>query len=206
MVTRSVLLGPTVFALILVAGACVRKEIALTDFRGGVVEPAVPKPTFTLTDQSGESFDFREETDGYATLLFFGYTYCPDICPLQMARIAGAMRELDPSIVDQIKVVFVSVDPQRDTPERLGQWLGALHEAFIGLTGESEDVNEALRQMRFQPGSVESLGGEDYGVSHASPVIAYTRDNVGRLLYFAGTRQEDFAHDIPLLVRFRGGD
>jgi protein SCO1 len=186
--------------------ACSQGKVALTDFHGGVVNPPVPKPALMLTSQSGEPYDFREETDGHATLLFFGYTYCPDVCPLQMARIAGALRELDQSVVDAIRVVFVSVDPERDTPERLTEWLGAFHESFIGLTGSQQQVGEALQQMSFQPGRVERLEGGAYGVSHASAVIGYTPDNVGRLLYFSGTTQEDFAHDIPLLVRFKGED
>ncbi len=177
----------------------------MTDFRGGVVNPAVPKPALTLTSQLGETYDFRKETDGHATLLFFGYTNCPDVCPLQMARIAAALRDLDPSVVKQLRVVFVSVDPERDTPERLAQWLGAFHESFIGLTGESEQVDAALGEMRFQPGRVERLDDGSYGVAHASAVIGYTPDNVGRLLYFSGTTAEDFAHDIPRLVRFRDG-
>jgi protein SCO1/2 len=190
--------------LTLLVGACAgpkeTPEDILARLRGGAVKPTVPKPTFILTDQHGNSFDFRTETDGHVTLLFFGYTYCPDICPLHMARIGAAMKEIDPGVAEQIKVVFVSLDPDRDTPERLSQWLGAFHPDMIGLTGSVDEVNSAVAGMGFAPARMEEGEGEDYAVSHPATVIAYTPDNIGRLLYFFGIQTEDWVHDLPILV------
>ena len=192
-------------AYLMVSSSCqTQPEIRLEDFRGGSVTPHVPKVDFTLTDQNNREFNFRRDTDGYGTLLFFGYTYCPDICPIQMAQIASAIGELDEDVIERLKVVFVSVDPARDTPERLAQWLGAFHPSFIGLTGTKEEIDEIQRQMRFQPGVLEQTDTDNYGVSHASAVIGFTPDNVGRFLYFAGITRDDYVNDIPLLVRFTG--
>jgi protein SCO1/2 len=73
------------------------------------------KPDFTLNDTASEPFDFRTETEGFVTLLFFGYTYCPDVCPIHMANIGAVLATLPPGIANQVKVVMVSTDPNRDT-------------------------------------------------------------------------------------------
>lgn len=80
-------------------------------YRGGLVTPPLPKPKFTLTDTSGTPFDFRTKTDGYVTLLFFGYTHCTSVCPTQMAFLAGAMRKMPKEVAERYKVVFVTTGP-----------------------------------------------------------------------------------------------
>ncbi len=123
-----------------------------------------------------------------------------------MAQIASALGELDADVIDRLKVIFVSVDPERDTAERLAEWLGAFHPSFVGLRGPKEDVDAIQLQMRFQPGVIEQTDTGNYGVSHASAVIGFTSDNLGRFLYFAGTKKEDYVNDIPLLVRYKGSE
>jgi protein SCO1/2 len=83
-------------------------------YRGGLVNPPLPKPKFTLTDTSGVPFDLSVKTQGLVTLLFFGYTHCPDMCPNQMAMIGSALRKMPAEVADQLKVVFVTTDPARD--------------------------------------------------------------------------------------------
>src|SRR5215467_3592343 len=104
-------------------------------YRGGLVTPPLPKPAFVLTDTSGAPFDFRQKTDGYVTLLFFGYTYCPDQCPMHMANLGAALKKLPPAIAGQVKLVFVTTDPERDFPAVLRRWLDLFDPHFIGLTG-----------------------------------------------------------------------
>ncbi|HEY7573705.1 MAG TPA: SCO family protein, partial [Thermoanaerobaculia bacterium] len=91
--------------------------------RGTELDPSWPKPDFTLTDTEGGPFDFRARTDGFVTLLFFGYTHCPDVCPVHMANIAAVLADLDYADRARIRVVFVTTDPERDTPGRLREWL-----------------------------------------------------------------------------------
>ena len=93
-----------------------RKDRAETTYRGGLVTPPLPKPKFTLTDTSGAPFDLGLKTQGYVTLLFFGYTNCPDMCPLQMSMIARALGKMPTELAEQFKVVFVTTDPARDNP------------------------------------------------------------------------------------------
>src|SRR5579863_3886939 len=85
-----------------------RVDRAQAAYRGGMVSPPLPKPKFTLTDTSDVSFDFASQTQGYTTLLFFGYTHCPDMCPLQMHMLAQALKEVPPAIATQFKVIFVT--------------------------------------------------------------------------------------------------
>src|ERR1700757_3986387 len=107
------------FILVCLAAA---QQVAPEPYRGGLVAPPLPKPRFVLTDTSGAPFDFWNRTVGSVTLLFFGYTYCPDQCPTHMANIGAALKKLPPGVADQVKLVFVTTDPARDTPVELRGW------------------------------------------------------------------------------------
>jgi protein SCO1/2 len=169
------------------------------ELRGSVLPEPLPKADFTLTTTEGEPFDFRAETEGYVTLLFFGYTYCPDICPVHMASIAAVLHKLPPQTANRIKVVMVSVDPERDTPERFRSWLDNFDRSFIGVTGTPEQL-ATIQQAFYLPVAVKQGEGPDYSVGHSTAVIAFTTDNLARVRYPSGTRQSDWAHDLPLLV------
>jgi protein SCO1/2 len=154
----------------------------------------------------GTSFDFRKETDGGVTLLFFGYTHCPDICPNHMHNLAAVLRKMSEADARRVHVVFVTVDPQRDTGERLREWLGAIHPQIVGVRPTVEEANRIQSSLHIQPALLyEPRAGHEgsYDVGHAAPVIAFTPDNMGRFAYAAGTRQADWAHDIPLLLKAR---
>lgn len=172
--------------------------------RGRLLPGPLDKPELILTDTRGQPFDLRRETDGYLTLLFFGYTYCPDVCPIHMANLAAVVRELRPGIAQRIKVVFVSTDPDRDTPERLGGWLAKFDPTFIGLTGDTATVNAAQRELYLPPAQVGPADGAgSYLVGHAAAVVAFSPDNRARVTYPFGIRQADWAHDIPRLLEIR---
>jgi protein SCO1 len=169
-------------------------------YRGGLVTPPLPKPRFTLTDTTGAPFDFWRETQGYVTLLFFGYARCPDQCPLHMANIAVGLRRMPKDLSDQVKVVFVTTDPARDSPNALRAWLDHFDERFIGLTGSEAALEAAQRAVGVPPARKTGLGAGHYEVAHASFVVAYTKDNLGHLIYPSGVTQSDWTHDLPLLV------
>lgn len=172
-------------------------------YLGNLLADALPKPAFGLTDTSGRPYDFASETEGYVTLVYFGYTYCPDVCPDHMANIAAALQRLPADIAQQVKVVFVTVDPDRDTPQRLRQWLDLFDPSFVGLTGSNQEIDaalrEALRDLYF-PVTREDLGGGQYSVSHASFVLAYTQDNMAHIVYPFGFGRDSWEQDIRKLV------
>jgi protein SCO1 len=165
-------------------------------YRGGLVTPALPKPNFKLTDTSGAAFDFKGGTDGYVTLLFFGYAHCATVCPTQMSYLAGAMRQLPREVTDQIKVVFVTTDPAQDNPQLLRAWLNHFDKNFIGLTGSTVEV-EAAEAASMIPRTTANPA------EHAAFVLAYTKDNLGHVIYPAGVTQSDWIHDLPELTSAR---
>lgn len=169
-------------------------------YRGGLVTPPLPKPRFVLTDTSGAPFDFWSRTSGAVTLLFFGYTYCPDQCPMHMANIGVALKKLPAAVAGQVKLVFVTTDPERDTPVRLRRWLDNFDKRFIGLTG-TEAAIEAVETAAGVPLARKTASaGSTYAVAHANFVLAYTRDNLAHVIYPGGVSKDDWIHDLPLLA------
>jgi protein SCO1/2 len=173
-----------------------------TPYRGGLVSPPLPKPKFTLTDTSGVPFDFALKTQGYTTLLYFGYTHCPDMCPLEMSAIAQALKKAPADSVAQIKVVFVTTDPERDSRQVLRSWLDHFDKSFIGLTGSQEAIDAAQIAANMAPAKKSAVRPDGtYEVGHAAFVLAYTRDNLAHVIYPFGVKQEDLAHDLPYLTK-----
>ncbi len=171
-----------------------------TGFHGAVLAEPIPRPDFALTDTDGGRFDFAEETAGEPTLLYVGYTSCPDICPAHLAQVAGAMAEagLD---TDELRVVFVTADPARDDAERLERYLAAFDDGFTGLTGSPEEVDAALAALG-QP-AAEVFGERpdgSYEVTHPSQVLAFGPDDRARLVFPFGTSREGWVADLPRLV------
>jgi protein SCO1/2 len=168
---------------------------------GPKITPPLPKPDLRLTATDGKPFDLRKDTEGYVTLVFFGYTNCPDVCPVHMANIAAAMQRLGPETTGRIKVVFVTVDPARDTPKVIRAWLDHFDKSFIGLYGDSASVASAFTQLRLG-GSMREAGADsaNYSIGHAAVVLAFTPDNLAHVIYPFGVRQADWARDLKLLV------
>lgn len=163
-----------------------------------------PRPEFTLTDTEGRPYDFAEETKGELTLLFFGYTSCPDVCPLHLSNLAFA---LDRPGVPRPTVVFVGVDRRRDTPEAIRTFLDRFDSQFVGLTGTEEELRLAQEAANVPVGIAEEPEepGGDYLVGHSAQVIAYTADDLSHVVYPFGVRQQDWIEDLPVLARNEWG-
>jgi protein SCO1/2 len=155
------------------------------------------RPSFTLTDTTGAAFDFKAATSGRPTLLFFGYTNCPDVCPTTMADVAVALRGLDAALVEDLQVVFVTTDPATDTPEVLGEYLGRfdadLPVPFTGLTGDQEAIDQA--QL-----STGVPLAEDSGRLHSSLLLLYGTDDEAHVAFDAGNTARDIAADLRLVA------
>lgn len=196
-------------ALLLAAGtlACHGRAdapLSLHGFVGNELAKPVPKPDFTFTDSRGKSFNLDSATAGKVTLVFFGYTNCPDICPVHLANLAAVLDKMPDSVQDRVAVVFITTDPARDSLPVLDAWVHGFDPTFIGLTASDSVVNAAQHAMQLPAaikGAVDKKG--EYPVGHAAAVIAFTRDGEGRVAYAPGTRQRDWAHDLPLLVAFQ---
>lgn len=173
------------------------------DLRGIELGEPLPKPDFTLLATDGQPFDFRQATRGYVTLVFFGYTHCPDVCPVHMANLGAVLRTVEPAVAERIKVVFITTDPRRDSPAVLRAWLDHFHPGFIGLTGDSVTIRRAQEALKLAPAVIEQPARPDsnYTVGHSALMVAFTPDDRAHVVYPFGTRQEDWAHDLPELVR-----
>jgi protein SCO1/2 len=175
---------------------------ASTPFRGVALPAPLAKPSFILTDFNGQPFDFASQTRDKVALLFFGYTHCPDLCPLHMANIAAVLKQMPAEDRARVVTVFVTTDPERDTPARLREWLGNFDPTFVGLTGTKEELTRAQQSVGLGEARREYLNADsvNYFIGHGAQVFAFARDGVAYTLYPFGIRQEDWANDLPKLV------
>ena len=188
--------------LFLVLGSFMAVQSAHSEtYRGGLVTPPLPKPRFVLTDTSGAPFDFWHRTLGSVTLLFFGYTNCPVECPVHMASIGAALKRVPSDIANEVKLVFVTTDPARDTPVVLQRWLDSFDRRFVGLTGTEAALEAAQRATGVSLArKIAPLNGS-YSVAHANFVVAYSKDNLAHVIYPGGVSKDDWIHDLPLLIQ-----
>ncbi|MEP6491249.1 MAG: SCO family protein [bacterium] len=172
------------------------------------LSPTRAKPDFTLEDTEGRDFHFVADTRGMTTLLYFGYTNCPDVCPAHLANIAGALARMSPADQARVRVVFVTTDPSRDTLPRLRGWLNNFDRRFIGLRGSVDVVNDIQATLGLPPSQMELMTNmppgprvSAYGVGHAAQVLAFTPDDSLRAEYPSGFTQADWSNDLPRLAK-----
>lgn len=185
-----------VLAASLLLAACHHDEPApwqLSDISGHM-----PDLSFQLTDDQGKTVtaaDYR----GKVTLLYFGYTHCPDVCPLTLAHLHVVMQRLG-KLADGARILFVSVDPTRDTPAVLHGYVNAFDPRAIGLTGPPSDI-EALSK-RYRAAFTREPGKADgsYDVSHSSGIYIFDTTGKARLLATPTDSQDKLVHDLHLLL------
>jgi len=157
---------------------------------------AAPQPRFHLIDgdhRQRRAADFR----GRVTVVFFGFTHCPDVCPLELFKMAQVVKRLGVTAA-KVRVLFISLDPERDTPELLKSYVAHFDPHFVGLTGSTADINAAASSFSVQFAKVPQ--GKDYTVDHSTGT--YVLDKTGRLR-LAGTMQssiDDWVHDLRMLA------
>lgn len=167
-----------------------------------VLDQPFTKPDLVLTDTHGKTYDLREETKGKPTLIYYGYTNCPDVCPLTMSNIALAKRALPAAEQDELRVVFITTDPERDTPASLGAWLKAQDPDFIGLTGDFKTIQAGARSMGIgiDPATTEKDG--TVVSMHGAQVMAFSpKTDAGYVIYSEDTTADDYTADLPALIR-----
>lgn len=161
-------------ALALLAfGLLERNRVSATGFYGTALDNPVPVGEVTLTASGGRAS--LSAWRGAYLLVFFGFTECPDVCPLTLGRLAKVYRDLGEP--EDVQVVMVSVDPETDTPARVEQYVKSFHPSFVGLTGSSQDVAKAARTFFVGYQQVRE------GVSHTDSVALLDREGRMRLIY-----------------------
>ena len=158
---------------------------------------------FSLKDPSGRTRTL-EDFHGKAVVVFFGYTQCPDVCPTTLATLAQAMKELGPD-ADRVQVVFITVDPERDTADLLGKYVPAFDPRFVGLRGDAAATERTAREFKVIYQKVPGNAPDRYTVDHSAGVFLY--DPQGRLRVFEGNNASPdvFAHDLRALLAQSAG-
>ncbi len=155
-------------------------------------------PDVTLTNQDGEAVSM-EQLEGHWNLLFFGYTFCPDICPATLAELRQLRSNLPEEVNQRLQPILVSVDPERDTPEQLKKYLDYFGAGFIGLTGPLDDI-QTLANAAGVPFIPADTSKKDYTVDHGANLALIGPD--GRLRGFirAPMRTEKLAEQLPAVL------
>ncbi|MFI8850712.1 SCO family protein [Streptomyces sp. NPDC053499] len=169
---------------------------------GTVLDQPFDKPDLRLTDTHGKTYDLVEQTKGHPTLLYFGYTHCPDICPLTMSNISVAKSKLPKEEQKKLRVVFVTTDPKRDTPKELGKWLDGQDPSFVGLTGDFDTIQAGARSVGVSVAPSYKKKNGDIVSTHGAQLLAFSpKDDKAHVLYTENnTGPEILEKDLPKLI------
>lgn len=163
---------------------------------GTVLTTPYTWPEGTLVDASGDDFDLREGLEKPLTLVFFGYSRCPDICQAVMADLASAIARLDESEAAQVETWFVTTDPATDDPATLRAYLDRFNPEFEGLTGPLDDIVETAKAVHVPVEKGERLPSGGYEVNHGTAILGVTPDGNVPILWTEGTSAAKLAEDI----------
>jgi protein SCO1/2 len=182
--------------LLLVLTACNGDE----QLTGAVLDEPYVVPTTPMTATDGSSYSLADSTDKRLTLVFFGYTHCPDICGTVMANLASAMTRLDDADRDQVDVVFVTTDPERDTEQVLRDYLKRFDPSFIGLTAPLDTIVAVGNKLAIAVEQGQKLPSGGYDVVHGTAVLGIDGKNEVPIVWTEGTSPAQFASDIHQLL------
>ncbi len=168
-------------------------------FHGTVIQSPNPAPDFSLTDSTGQTIrlsDFK----GKMVLLYFGYTFCPDVCPSTLYEIAGAMKKLG-SQADQVQVMMISVDPERDTPAKLGEFVTHFDPRFLGAVGTPDEIAQVATYYGIFYQKHEGTQATGYLIDHTATVMVVDKTGHLKLVFPFGTPAGDIADDLAYMLR-----
>lgn len=174
-----------------------------------VLDQPFKKPDLVLKDTHGKKYDLREQTKGKPVLLYYGYTNCPDVCPLTMSNIAVAKKSLlqkkavTKAELDKLQVVFVTTDPERDTSKELGKWLKAQDPEFIGLTGDFPTIQAGARTVGISIEPSKKLKNGKIESMHGTQVVAFSPTTDAGYVVYNGkdATAKDFEQDLPKILK-----
>lgn len=170
-------------------------------FKGSIIEPPLPAQDFTLYDQHNQPFRLSDQR-GEVVLIFFGYTHCPDVCPLTLADFKQIKAELAAD-ADRVNFLFITVDPARDTPERLAEHMANFDPAIRALIGDREELEAVWKSFGVYAARAESGSAAGYLVDHTARVYAIDANGDMRMTYAFGTEREAIVQDVAHLLAER---
>lgn len=169
-------------------------------FTSSPVEPPAPLPAFKLIAEGGKPFQLGD-LKGEVVVVYVGYTHCPDVCPLAMGHLAVARGLLPASVRDDVRVVMITADPARDTPELISQYVHYFDPTFVGVSGSTDEVLAALHQWGVHPECSTPNADGAYTVTHPSSSFVLNRDGLLRLRMPHDMAPEDIARDLTLVAK-----
>jgi protein SCO1/2 len=185
-------------ALIVIAVILLPKLRPYT-FHGTLIQSQDVSPDFTLTTHNGQTAslsDFR----GKLVMLYFGYTFCPDVCPTTLANVNHALEQLGRDAQD-VQVIMVTVDPARDTPPVLAEYLGHFNTDFLGMTGTEEQIAETAALYGIYYGISEGSDPTNYLVDHTASLMVIDEEGHLKLIFPFGTPADEIADDLAYLMK-----
>lgn len=185
--------------LVAISSAMGQPIIGGPKLHGTVIRAPEPANNFTLTGANGQPVSLKDFR-GKVVLLYFGYTYCPDVCPATMVELKQAVEDIG-NKADRVQVILISVDPERDTPEQLQSYVAHFHDSFIGLTGTEDEILGITTQYGVFYEKHEGTADSGYLIDHTATVTVIDREGHLRLLYPFDTPSADIAEDLRYLVR-----
>lgn len=189
-----------VLALVLGVALTACSKSSADTFTGAVLHAPYHAPATELTDTNGKPFSLADSTHKRLTLVFFGYTHCPDECPTTMATLASAMLQLDDSDRQNVQVVFVTTDPARDTGPVIRHWLDHFSDSFVGVTGPLATIKKVGTEVGVPIAKGRRLPSGGYDVTHGTQVLGMDGKNQVPVVWTLGTTAPEFAHDIHQLL------
>lgn len=187
-------------ALVGLLAACGGGGAEQTELTGTVLDPPFEVSSTPLVDTDGEAFSLTADTDKDLTLVFFGYTNCPDICGQVMATLTGTLARLDDEQKQQLDVVFVTTDPARDDEAVVGTYVDAFDPSIVGLTGDLDDIIEVARSMAVAVDQGEKLPSGGYEVTHGTRVMAIDGADETPMMWDQDVSQAQLARDVTMLL------
>lgn len=185
--------------IVILAAALLVRGGEPVSYAGTLVEPTFPAKDFTLQSADGEVSlsDFR----GRYVVLFFGYTYCPDVCPMTLSRVTTAIQAIGPDAEENVRVVLITVDPERDTPARITEYAAAFGPNVVGLTGSPEDIAGVASAYGIHYAKSEGSGETGYLVDHSATVTVVDREGGVRMLWSPMHGPDELESDLRALLR-----
>lgn len=180
---------------------CAKSDLATQGFNGSELKDAWTVPGTGLRDTDGAAYSLAADTDKPVTLVFFGYTNCPDICSMVLANLTGALARLDDGERERVDVVFVTTDPARDDAAALRRYLDAFDEDYVGLTGPMPEITAVAEGFHVFFENAEKLPTGGYDVVHDDHVFVVDEADEVPLLWSRETSQAQYAADLQLLLK-----
>lgn len=184
-------------ALVVGLAAIAVRPADAAELKAGVFSPPRQAPEFSLQGSNGRELRLSNYR-GRIVVLGFGYTSCPNVCPTTLATLAQATRKLGTSAAE-VQVIYVTVDPDRDVPERMNKYLGNFHPTFVGGSGTAEQLSAVRKEYGILAQTKRS--DKSYEVAHSSYTYLIDREGHLRAMMPYGRGPDDYAHDLAILLK-----